>query len=163
MNFMGKSWEWWLGKFVFDMENGLIYHKTPFRGNCLAFNTDSGRGYKEGVCNGSKVYAHRLIFFIANGYSPKEVDHINGNRSDNRPSNLREVDRKQNSKNKACKSPIVGVGWDKSRGKWRSQVMVDGCAVFLGRFGCFGQAVGARISANEKYNFHKNHGRRLEK
>ena len=47
-----------------------------------------------------QVYQHRLAFFLMEGRWPSEIDHINGDKSDNRWSNLREVTRSQNSMNK---------------------------------------------------------------
>jgi len=159
MNYMGKSRDWWLSNFEFDLEGGKIYRKIPWKSEHSAFDTDSVIGYKEGRAFGVRTYAHRLIYFIGYGKAPTEIDHINGDRSDNRLENLREVSRRENAKNSSCKSRVVGVGWDKQRRKWRSQVMVDGKGIFLGRFNCFGQAVKARIKANQEYGFHKNHGR----
>lgn len=161
MAYMGKSREWWLSNFTFDLEGGKIYRKVPWKGNHLAFDTKSTIGYKEGKAFGIRTYAHRLIYFIGSGSEPSEVDHINGDRCDNRFENLREVSRKENSRNRACRSPVVGVGWDPTRCKWRSQIMVDGKSVFLGRFDCFGQAVKVRMKANRDYGFHENHGRKV--
>jgi hypothetical protein len=161
MNFMGKPKGWWLEHFDFDLERGKIYRKTLYRSSREAFNTLGPLGYLEGQFKGIRTYAHRLLYFIGTGTEPKEVDHINGNRSDNRLVNLREVSRKENARNSACKSPVVGVGWDKSRGKWRAQIMVDGKGVFLGRYTCFGKAVVSRMEANQKFGFHINHGRKV--
>lgn len=43
---------------------------------------------------------HRLVWFLTHGYWPKEIDHINGVRADNRLSNLREVTRTVNGCNR---------------------------------------------------------------
>lgn len=73
------------------------------------------------VSKGCQKYLHQLL--IGASESP-EVDHINGNRLDNRRSNLRPATRSQNAFNKAkstthpASSQYKGVGWDKSKGKW---------------------------------------------
>ena len=47
-----------------------------------------------------KLWKHRLVFFLVTGRFPKEIDHINGIKTDNRIENLREVSRSENEANK---------------------------------------------------------------
>lgn len=113
----------------------------------------------------SKVYrAHWLAWIFVNGDCDiDQIDHINGNRSDNRISNLRMVNNKENSKNSSLgknnKSGILGVSWDKKRAKWKSRIFNDGKEIHLGRFEDFFEACCARKSAERYYGFHLNHGK----
>jgi len=72
------------------------------------------------------------------GYLPKYIDHINGQRDDNRIINIREVSNQQNSLNskisKNNTSGIKGVYWDKSRNKWTVRLSIDGKCKFFKRF-----------------------------
>lgn len=47
-----------------------------------------------------RVLMHRLVFLLAHGYLPETVDHINGNRADNRVENLRAADKRQQQGNR---------------------------------------------------------------
>ena len=49
------------------------------------------------------LWKHRLVFFLVTGRFPKEIDHINGIKTDNRIENLREVSGSENQINKECK------------------------------------------------------------
>ncbi len=76
----------------------------------------------------TRIYLHRYIL-EQNGFdlSEKEVDHINGDRLDNRKCNLRIVTEQQNRYNLSkrsgnCTSKYKGVSYDKSRNKWKSTV-----------------------------------------
>lgn len=80
-------------------------------------------GYVLTMLFGKRQYVHRLAWLYVYGKFPKvEIDHINGNKSDNRIINLREANRSQNSMNRgpAIKniSGHKGVVWDKERNKW---------------------------------------------
>lgn len=94
------------------------------------------------------LYMHRLIMDAKDGYS---VDHINGNRLDNRKSNLRICSHAQNLANRPKqannKSGFKGVIFDKSRNKWRSEIRVDGKSYYLGRFD---DKIDAAVAYNEK-------------
>ena len=59
-----------------------------------------------------KLWKHRLVFFLVHRRFPKEIDHINGFKTDNRIENLREVSGSENQINKECiwkKNPDSGL------------------------------------------------------
>lgn len=125
---------------------------------------DDGRGYIKIRIDRRDYRAHRLCWLITKGRWPKgEIDHKNGNRSDNRLSNLREVTGQENSKNlsrsKANTSGRTGVCWHKASGKWQARIKVDGRYVSLGVFDSIIDAADARKNAEIRYGFYENHGR----
>lgn len=128
-----------------------------------AFTADNGRGYRQGAIDGRPYYAHRIIWALHYGeWPPQDIDHIDHNRSNNRLSNLRAVDRSVNMRNssrsKANKSGATGVYWNNSRSKWKAEIVVNGKSKSIGCFDSFDDAVIARSKANAEYNFHSNHG-----
>ncbi len=126
-----------------------------------AVNTD---GYRRGTIFGTRYYAHRIIWTIVHGEWPQdELDHINGNPSDNRLENLRVVTHQENGRNQKlyCSntSGVVGVSWHKRDETWRAEIKVDGKKIHLGYFDSFDDAVAARAAAEIELGFHANHGR----
>jgi hypothetical protein len=85
-----------------------------------------------------KYHAHRLAFFIHNGYMPEIVDHVNGIKTDNRAINLRAANKSLNACNSKMRSDntsgIKGVGWHSQTGKWRARVVFEGVEYSLGLF-----------------------------
>ena len=95
-------------------------------------------GYRHVTWMGKIHKVHRLIFLLEHGYLPKEIDHINGDRQDNRLENLREVTRSENQFNKAmCSnntSGFRGVNWHKHSKSWVVRVCTKGKTKILGYF-----------------------------
>lgn len=86
-----------------------------------------------------QVYAHRLAWFYVHGEWPsQQVDHVNGNRSDNSWDNLRLASQSQNSCNGSLRSTnssgYRGVSWSKEKGKWVSRIVKDRKQHVLGYF-----------------------------
>lgn len=115
------------------------------------------RGYVTIVLNGKCYLAHRLALIIS-GVDLKQidqVDHINGNRSDNRLSNLRIANHAQNCQNsklrKDNQSGIKGVSYRKDRNKWRARIRKDGKQILIGEFKTAEQAQVAYCEAAKKY------------
>ncbi len=85
-----------------------------------------------------KIYrAHRLAWLMLYGEFPaEEIDHINGDRDDNRSSNLRSATRGQNTKNRRLdrdsKSGFKGVR--KHANKWQARITADKKVHYLGLF-----------------------------
>jgi hypothetical protein len=97
-----------------------------------------------------KIYMHRQIL----GFPACRVDHQDRNTLNNRRNNLRHSTPSQNCANAGKKnytSEFHGVGWDKSRNKWRAQIKVMYKNHFLGRFDSEIQAAKAYDSAARKY------------
>jgi len=125
-----------------------------------------GLGYSAIGIDGRKYKAHRLAFMYVNGRFPVgQADHINHIKTDNRWENLRDVSRSDNCKNRGLlrsnTSGITGVVCHKSSCRWQAQIMHDGRNVHLGLFTNKSDAIKARIAAEEKYKYHKNHGKVL--
>ena len=124
-------------------------------------------GYLRGYVNGCRYQIHRLVWFYVYGVMPiSNIDHINGNRSDNRIENLRDVSQSCNSKNQKIstknKSGVIGVCWNKAMGKWRSTIMSDkGVNIHIGYFSDLADATLERLEAELEYGYHKNHGRSI--
>jgi hypothetical protein len=90
--------------------------------------------------NGKQRFAHRLAFLLMTGCCPKFVDHIDGNRSNNRWNNLREASIQINQQNlrsaqKNNTSGYLGVMYHKNRKKpWSARIYADGKHRHLGYF-----------------------------
>lgn len=76
------------------------------------------------------------------------VDHINGDRLDNRKKNIRFVTIQQNNQNRSARhdnpSGHVGVVWNKEKGMWRAQIGIGRKTYHLGYFTEIADAVKAR-------------------
>lgn len=96
------------------------------------------RGYRRITLSGHSYYEHRLAWLLTHGEWPcDDIDHINGNRADNRATNLRTATRQQNLQNSIAKggsSQFKGVHFNKARGKWQAYINVDGAHKYLGAF-----------------------------
>jgi hypothetical protein len=128
-----------------------------------AITADNGVGYKVGSIQNRHFLAHRIAWAIVHGEWPNVIDHINGNPSDNRLTNLRSVDWTENSCNSRVSSRNTsghtGVVWSNASGKWAAQITVRGSNKFIGVFSDKNDAVAARKAAERELGFHPNHGR----
>lgn len=120
-------------------------------------------GYFTGSIWGQNVLAHRAVWALASGAWPSgQIDHINGDRRDNRLSNLRDVPQEINSTNCALKSNNssgrVGVSKCSQTGMWRAEISFRGVRRRLGRFKRFEDACVARGKAEAHFGFTKRHG-----
>lgn len=104
---------------------------------------DNKKNHNTGYCqvnfNGIMVRYHVIIWILSTGKDiPQgmEIDHINGNKIDNRIENLRLVTNRQNQQNqkKHREGQLVGCYFDKSTGKYRAQIKIGGKMIYLGLY-----------------------------
>lgn len=112
-------------------------------------------GYRVMSVDAQKHLAHRLVWFYVHGKWPEhQIDHINGNRADNRLSNLREATPGQNAHNAKArstnKSGLKGVSLH--RGRWHARIVVDYKMIILGYFPTKEAAHAAYCVAAKKYH-----------
>lgn len=81
---------------------------------------------------------HRLVAAAFLGVSELQIDHINGNKLDNRIDNLRYCTDRENKSyyitKQVVSSKYIGVCFDKQHNKWRGYINVNGRRVHLGLF-----------------------------
>lgn len=125
------------------------------------------RGYRTLSVNGKNRSAHRVIWEHVNGDIPKglEVDHIDGDPSNNSILNLRLVTHTQNMQNQHRPrgnnktSGVKGVHWDKEKLRWRTHIVVNRKQVFIGRFDTIAEAQAAYQDAAARLHTHNPHAR----
>mgnify|MGYP005970530411 FL=1 len=103
------------------------------------------------------------MLIITGGYDEKlQVDHIDHDRLNNRPENLRLVSQHENLKNVSKKalntSGIVGVSYITRDRRWVAQICIDKKNTNLGYFKTLEEAAAVRKAAEIKYGYHPNHG-----
>lgn len=95
------------------------------------------KGYRYIGIDGKTYRAHRLAWLLVHGVWPEmELDHINGDRDDNRISNLRDVSTGQNARNRTrCRvgtsSGLLGSSLLPS-GNWQARITAHGESAYLG-------------------------------
>ena len=151
----------------YDAETGKIFWKLNKGGNGKAGNEAGwmNKFYHRITINRKTYHAHRIAWLLTYGSWPvDQIDHINGNKKDNRLANLRNVSNRENSRNKKIyknnTSGTLGVSFDKSKQGYVASIMIKGKHKNLGVFKNKEEAIAARAAANIKYNFHENHGRK---
>ncbi len=126
----------------YDRDTGVFKWNTSKlkrvrNGDVAGFST---RGYIGIGLFGKQYKAHRIAWVIEYGEWPEsELDHINGDRTDNRICNLRLANRFINNQNKrrsaiGSSSKYIGVCFSKSHNKWMSKVKINGKTHYLGIF-----------------------------
>jgi hypothetical protein len=142
---------------TYDPETGH-FHRTKngpgVRAGQLA-GTSNPDGRREISVFNRKIKAARLAWLVTTGEWPKgEVDHINGDPSDNRIVNLRDVSRMVNQQNQrraksSNRSGLLGV---KQVAKWRwdAYITLEGKKLFLGRFYSPDEAHSAYLTAKRQ-------------
>jgi len=142
---------------VLRLEDGRLFWQVNRKRHLIGSEAGAwqGTGYRQVMVDGRRYLAHRIVFAIVHGRWPvKQIDHINGITSDNRPENLREATVQENSHNTKAHSDgtsgIKGVCWSKAAGKWKVRIMISGKNRFLGYFDDLELAAAAYASAAEK-------------
>lgn len=144
---------------LFSYDDGKLIRRIPVSGNsagsvvgCLRNN-----GYLQTCVDYKQMLNHRIIFALHHGYIPRFVDHVDGNKLNNKIENLREATKVQNGWNskapKTNTSGVKGVDWSVVSNKWRARCRVSGVVKHIGLFDTIEQAK----NAVENYR-NNNHG-----
>ena len=133
----------------YDRDTGIIYKD----GRPM---TSLGKdGYVRMYYKGRVERGHRLAYILQGLPIPKQVDHINGNRSDNRWVNLRAASNMENQYNRKPTSKQghkKGAYFNKRAGQWYSLIRYRGKRVYLGTFETEDAAHAAYAAASKHYH-----------
>jgi len=145
---------------LFKYDDGLIWTKVtkynPHLLDTFAGNLHAASGYYRVRIDGMLYRLHRIVWVYHNGDIPsgKFVDHIDGDKSNNRIENLRLANYSQNQHNrKLCStntSGVKGVYWDKKKKKWRGRLEAMGKKIHVGYFDTLEEAEAAMTIARNK-------------
>lgn len=109
----------------------------------------NARGYVTSTVNNKTIKIHQIIM------DGKGIDHINGDKLDNRKKNLRFCTTAENVRNVGLRSNntsgITGVSYSNREGKWKANIIYNGTFIRLGTFADKENAIKARKEAEQKY------------
>jgi hypothetical protein len=144
----------------YDPDTGVFTRKAAY-GRAKAgavLGTKMRTGYLSVCFKGQSFKAHRLAWFYVHGVMPSSpIDHVNGDRTDNRIENLRCGGFATNNQNRLKPqrnntSGFLGVGWSKTSKKWKAQITVDNQTKHLGHYNTPEEAHEAYLAAKRKYH-----------
>lgn len=147
--------------FSYDKDSGQ-FTRLEFPKNVRTIKSPTSTVYVQGyvqLCiDGTRYRAHRLAWLYHYGTLPDDfIDHINGQRDDNRIANLRVVTNAVNMQNvhsqyKNSRSGLTGAKWHKKQRKFVAAISVNGRPKHLGTFSTAEEARTAYIEAKKKYH-----------
>lgn len=150
---------------LFEYKDGILYRKLDTRNSKAGAVVGhlKSTGYLFVYLAGKYYPCHRLIWMMHYGEFPELIDHIDGNRQNNRIENLRSTDRFGNAKNRKLNknntSGAKGVLWNKRLCKWSANVVSNNKRRFLGHFDSFQDADEIACLAREMlHGEYANHG-----
>lgn len=114
-------------------------------------------GYMRVAIDNKRYLAHRVAWLYMHGEWPRgDIDHIDGNRANNRISNLRDVDHSTNIQNiRAAKSnsrsKLLGA-FCNNFGTWYSRIKVKEKMIYLGTFPSAEKAHAAFLAAKREFH-----------
>lgn len=125
----------------FEYRDGILINKIKRNGKSPV-GKEAGslcdNRYKTVFICGKRYYTHRLIFMMFHGYMPKEIDHIDRNKLNNKIENLRSVTKAENVANQKIRtdntSGVRGISWNKSTKKWLVLKQQNNVRKYLGLF-----------------------------
>jgi hypothetical protein len=124
-----------------------------------------GKKYRYVTVQGQKLLAHRVAYFLVQGVWPDNIDHDDGDGTNNVWSNLKNTDCSGNHKNMRMynnnTSGESGVVLTKC-GTFQVQVRYGGKNNYLGTFKTMDEARRVRDQAFTDYNYSANHGKKAE-
>lgn len=139
----------------YDPLTGIFLWKKPTNRNVIkgvvAGATD-GLGYRTIAILGKRYMAHRLAWIYVHGTLPKQIDHINMVRDDNRIANLRPATNAENNWNRKVqsnnRSGYKGVTYHKQTKKFHAKICANGIKKSLGYYGTAEEAHQAYVKAS---------------
>ncbi len=112
-------------------------------------------GYAARRVDGRVVLMHRVVAKAIGISTRAHVDHINGDKLDNRDENLRAASYAENNRNKTAKtggtSRFKGVSLCTTTGRWKCRLMLNYREIWLGRFDTELEAQDAYAAAAVNY------------
>lgn len=131
---------------------------SPMRPDLVGKTADAvtDKGYRSIKIGPKRYLGHRLVWLWHTGsLPPGHIDHIDGNRLNNRIENLREASRAVNAQNQRSahrnnKSGYAGVHLVPERGKYMAKLSLGGRRHFLGYFNTAEEAYGAYLAAKRR-------------
>lgn len=144
----------------YDRESGLLVCVKRFGRKFKpgdVINSLHNKGYIAFYFKGEYVLGHRVAWAIENGEWPDdEIDHRDGDRSNNKYENLRKATHAENMQNKAIqinnKSGIPGVWFERRTGRWRAEIQAGGRKISVGRFATKERAAAEMAVARVKFH-----------
>jgi hypothetical protein len=151
---------------LFDYKDGELFWKLS-KAKHIHVGDKAGILHKNGYFRtgiNSKLYSnHRLVYLYHKGSIPKYVDHIDGNKLNNKIENLREANKYQNQQNSKLSikstSGIKNVVLCPQTKKWAVKISINGFKKTIGRYNNIELAELVAIEARDK--FHGNYARHI--
>lgn len=132
--------------------DGVLFWKRPTANNVKPGDKAGyigGDGYLQVRLSCQNLKCHRVVWAILKREDPLDfsLDHINGDKLDNRIENLRKATTKQNQCNQKA---VKGYYFNKQEKKWKAYITLNGKTKHLGYFDTKQQAREAYLRAKEK-------------